>query len=359
MTEILKERYNRKYIESLAGALGAQKKSFNKKAFINSVFDDEWNQRELKSRMAHISDQINEHFDSDYKNTVNTLVEISPLFTGFEGMFIPHYVETYGLNQWAFSLKALEKITPHASAEFAIRQFILKDSNKAMAQMRKWASSKNYHVRRLSSEGCRPRLPWACSLPEFKKDPRLIIPILNELKTDSSLYVRRSVANNINDISKDNPQTTLDLVRLWQGQDKDSDWVLKHGSRSLLKASHPVALKLFSYPTPKHIQVLEFSGTQKVKIGENLILKSELQSEPPLGKLRIEYKISFVKANNKMSTKVFKFIEGEYDKSKINLHKKHSFRQMSTRTHYPGKHSASLLVNGVELGKFSFEVIKA
>lgn len=358
MPELLKDRYDKAYIKKLVYSLAQEQKQFPKDTFIRSVFDKNWKQKELKARMIHISEMLNEHLSGNYQNKLRTLTLIAPEFTGFEGIFIPHFIESQGLSHWSLSIKALEKITPYASGEFAIRQFILSDKERAMKQMVLWSKHPNHHVRRLSSEGCRPRLPWACSLPELKKDPRSIIPILNQLKEDDSIYVRKSVANNINDISKDNPQITQDIVRLWQGNNEKTDWIIKHGSRTLLKAGNNTTLKLFAYPHPKHITVINFTCDDSVKIGNKLAFNFELKAKPEIGKLRLEYRIDFVKALGKKGKKVFKIMEGTYHTQELKKEKSHSFKQLSTRTHYPGLHRISLIINGIEKAYSEFIVLK-
>lgn len=356
MPEALKHKYNKAYIAHLANSVYTHHKGFNKKAFSKAIFDKDWKNKELKTRMVHISTQLRVFLPDDYKEAAKILIQIAPEFGGFEGMFIPHFIESYGLNHWHFSIKALESITEYASAEFAIRQFIQKDKERAMSQMLKWSKHKNHHVRRLSSEGCRPRLPWACSLPEFKNDPRLIFPILDNLKTDESLYVRRSVANNINDISKDNPEIALDLIRLWKGSHKHSDWILKHGARTLLKQPNKQALYLFGMTPPKHIEILDFNCDSSVAIGDNLAFQFLLSSTQRLGTLRIEYKIDFVKASGKYGRKIFKIGEGNYQDKQKTFKKSHSFKQLSTRFHHPGKHHLSIIINGLVFQQYDFIV---
>lgn len=356
MPELLKNRYNKEYIHNLATKIAEIKTDFDTRQFNKNIFDKSWPQKALKERMIHISEQIHLLLQGDYKSNISVLTKIAADFAGFEGMFIPHYIQTYGLNDWQTSIKALEKTTKYASAEFSVRQFILKDKERMMAQMLIWSKHKNYHVRRLASEGCRPRLPWACALPEFKQDPRLIIPILDQLKNDDSLYVRRSVANNINDISKDNPNLVLDLVRLWQGQNSEQDWILKHGARTLLKRSDKTTLRLFGNEAPKHVQLSDFNYKNTVKIEEKFAFEFSLQSKKALGKLRLEYKIGFVKSSGKVNYKVFKISENNYQKNALNISKQHSFKQLSTRKHYPGQHEIIILINGIQLASGSFQV---
>ena len=170
------------------------------------IFDNNWKDKALKQRMKHISASLHHYLPMQYSDAIQILMKSSSKFRGFQYMFFPGFVERYGLNQYETSIQALEHFTKHSSSEFAVRPFITKYNHKMMAQMEVWAESDNHPIRRLASEGCRPRLPWATALPEFKQDPAPILPILEKLKNDESEYVRRSVANNLNDISKDHPQ---------------------------------------------------------------------------------------------------------------------------------------------------------
>jgi 3-methyladenine DNA glycosylase AlkC len=357
MAEALKHLYSQDVIKRLAKIVHAYNPQNSEKKIIALIFDMNWEDRELKSRMSHISDVLHQSLTQNYKKDIEFLIKIAPEFSGFEGMFIPHYIECFGLENWDISIKAIEHTTEYASAEFAVRKFILRDKERMMQKMLSWSKHKNHHLRRLSSEGCRPRLPWACALPEFKQDPRLIIPILDQLKNDTSLYVRKSVANNINDISKDNPNLVLDLIRLWKGNSAEQDWVLKHGARTLLKRSDKSTLRLFGNEQPKHIEIDFFEIDESVKIGEELDFKFSLKSKKELGKLRLEYKIGFLKASGKTSYKVFKISEGNYTTNSLTILKHHHFKQLTTRKHYPGQHEIIILVNGVVFCSKQFQVL--
>lgn len=152
-------------------------------------------------------------------------------------LFFPAFVELYGRQEedWETSMAALARYTQYASSECAVRRFIVNHEERIMAQMRVWSKDESAFVRRLASEGCRPALPWGQALNRFKKDPSPILPVLEQLKTDPSLDVRRSAANNLNDISKTHPDLMVKLAKAWYGENKDTDWIVKHGCRTLLK----------------------------------------------------------------------------------------------------------------------------
>lgn len=360
MPEPLKHSYNEAYIERLSKALKKHHKRFKPVAFQQSIFDDSWEQRELKERMSHIRHCLHEHLNLPYREALAVLLPAAKDFGSYEGMFFPEYVEVYGLDSWKPSMKALEILTQYSSSEFAVRPFIEKDEERMMAQMQSWAQHKNHHVRRLSSEGCRPRLPWARALPVFKKDPRPIEPILNALRRDDSEYVRRSVANNLNDIAKDNPDRVLNWCEKYHQQNPLTDWIIKHGCRTLLKQAHPEALALFGYSPIKGLSVTNFNlNPHCVAIGDHLGFSFSLKKRSGnLGRLRIEYGIDYRKANGNLSRKIFKITEGQYSDNSLHFERRQSFLPMSTRRHYPGEHRLAVIVNGRELAVEEFEVIK-
>ena len=226
-----------------------------------------------------------------------------------------------------------------------------------MQQMTRWADSENHHVRRLASEGCRPRLPWAMALPEFKKDPEPVLDILEKLKNDESEYVRRSVANNLNDISKDNPEITIRLAEKWLGQSAETDWVVKHACRSLLKQGLPEVMRLFGFVEPINFGVTQFTVSPQAKIGGDLEFSFLLNSkrEQP-GKLRIDYAIDFLRKNGRHSRKVFKLSESDVNTTKRQFQKRHSFKLITTRTYYPGLQRLSIICNGVEMACKDFDL---
>jgi len=174
---------------------------FNKIHFLDLVFNETWEDLELKARMRHVSTALHATLPEDYRQAINILKKIAPFISGFDAMVIPDYVEVYGLDDWGCSLPALGFFTKYGSAEFAIRPFLLQDSDRVMPFMLKWAEDEHPYVRRFASEGCRPRLPWAMAIPSLKRDPTPILKVLETLKNDDSEFVRKSVANNLNDIS--------------------------------------------------------------------------------------------------------------------------------------------------------------
>ncbi len=357
MAALLKDIYDKKFIFKLASEINEVYSGFNEKKFIKNVFNNEWDKKELKQRIRHISENIQQSLPDSYKKSIKILKPVSLKFTGLEHLIFPDFIELCGIDDLKTSIHAMEYFTEGSSSEFPVRPFIIKYGNKMMKQMNVWSKSNNEHVRRLASEGCRPRLPWAIALPEFKNDPALILPILEQLKSDESEYVRRSVANNLNDISKDNPKIVIDIAKKWKDLDlgPETDKLVKHGCRTLLKQGDQKIIKLFGFREPKDIQLKKFKVTKEIKMGDEIEFEFTLSTDKKkLGKLRIEYIIEFVRQNNKIGKKVFKISEGNYSESVREISKKHSFRKISTRRYYPGKHGVSIVVNGKVLAKMNF-----
>ena len=346
-------------MERLKNSITKVYSEFDGNKFIKLVFDEWWKNLELKQMMRHVSYCLHETLPKDYPKALKILEKVAPEFHGFDAMVFPDYVECYGLDHWDSSLQALVLFTKCCSSEFAIRKFLAHDPDNALEYMLKWAMDENPLVRRLATEGCRPRLPWAMALPEFKKDPTPIIPILEILKNDESESVRRSVANNLNDISKDNPDVTLDICEQWYGESEEIDWIVKRACRDLLKSGNKRALILFGFGDPSSIEVndLEFDKKQ-ISIGENLRFSFELAVKAKEKcKVRIEYFVYYVKSKGQLSPKIFQIKEADFDPGKYKISKKHSFMDFSTRKHYPGEHSISIVINGEEKSKKSIDVI--
>lgn len=356
MAEPLKYLYSRALVEELAGALHSAYKQFDTQHFLDLVFDSEWDARELKQRTRHIAQSMRAALPDDYRKALAVLVKIAPQFTGFTAIIFPDFVEAYGTDDYEASVAALELFTQYSTSEYAVRPFIVRYP-AMMQQMLAWAEHPNHHVRRLASEGCRPRLPWGMALPEFKKNPAPVLPLLELLKADESEYVRRSVANNLNDIAKDNPDVVLHIARQWKGHNHETDRLVRHACRTLLKRAHPEALALFGFEeVPVHISDVDV--LPEVQIGGVLEFGFTLRTgENFEGKLRVEYAVDYMKANGRQSRKVFALSEAPLPSgSGKRFERRHSFRDMTTRKHYPGAHRLIVLVNGSAVAEREFSV---
>lgn len=357
MAKLLKDLYNKNYIEVLTHNISLNYPNFDTHSFTNKIFDSLWQNKELKQRMRHISTNLYEFLPQNYDKTIDilklTFEKMNHKYM-LENIIFQDFVEVYGLDYFEKSMDALQCFTINSSSEFAIRQFILKYPNETMTQMQEWAKSTNEHIRRLACEGCRPRLPWAIALVDFKKDPEKILKIIEILKNDKSKYVRKSVANNINDISKDNPKIIKEIAKKCIGNSDNLDSIIKHGCRTLLKQGDKDILEIFGFKADKNINISNFILNKKVKMGDKLEFSFLLNSTQNLQKLRVEYAITFARQNNKFNTKVFKITEKFFNQKSCEISKHYSFKTISTRKYYEGKHKLAIIVNGVVLEEKEF-----
>ena len=251
----LKHYYGKNLAILLADKIADIFPTFQKRGFINTV-ESKTNALELKDRIKTITEALREYLPLEYPEAVKIMSEIlGPPNPNENGMFregywilpIAFFVETYGINDFETSTNAIYQITQRSTGEYAVRPFIVKYPNEMLALMLKWSCDSNVHVRRLSSEGLRPRLPWAKKLDQFIVDPKPILPILENLKQDESLFVKKSVANNINDILKDNYDIGIKLLRKWSGsQNTNTRWIIKHSLRNQLKIGNTEASDLLN-----------------------------------------------------------------------------------------------------------------
>ncbi|MCU0432559.1 MAG: DNA alkylation repair protein [Bacteroidia bacterium] len=358
MSTLLKDLYSPAFYQSFSNIAGQFLPNFDRKKFTKAIFTKDWEQKELKDRMKHSSVVLHEFMPSAFakaapvvKNMAKAILQDKSIERSFAYMFLPDYIEKYGINHFDASVKAMEVVTELASCEYAVRPFLIKYGDKMFAQMLAWSTHKNHHVRRLASEGARPRLPWGMAVPGLKANPQPVLPILENLKTDSSEYVRRSVANNLNDIAKDHPKLVIALAKSWKGLGENTDAIVKHGCRTLLKQGNAEVLKHFKLADDPALTISHFELlTPKVKIGGHLELSFTVNnaSRKPQT-IRLEYAIYFLMKNGQFSKKVFKISEKEYAAgSSTAVLKKHSFRVITTRQYYTGLHKVGVILNGKE-----------
>lgn len=328
---------------------------FDTLKFNKLIFTKDFKALALKAKMRHSTEALGKTLPQDFKKAIDVLLKVEKEFDGFEHLIFSDFVERYGLDDFSTSIKALEVFT-RSTAEFAIKPFIIKYPGKTMAQMLKWSKSPHDYVRRLSSEGCRPRGPWAMALPAFKKDPSPILPILENLKNDPSENVRKSVANNLNDISKDNPEIVLRLAKKWIGKSYETDKIIKHALRGLLKKANPDAMNLFGFGNVDSVKINNLSMQHSsIKIGESTEFAFELKVKGNKKlKLRLEYVIDFVKKTGKISPKIFQIKEEIFSPGTYMIKRKLDFQDRTTRKHNPGKHIFTIIVNGEKTSHINF-----
>lgn len=357
--EPLKEMFNAAYYTRLAGAIHAVHPSLDTKAFLRDVQRGNA-ERELNARMRHTSLTLRAHLPADQRKAVEVLKEVAPRMPkGYTALLYPDFIGVHGLDDPDFSLEALKYFTPFGSSEFAVREFFRRDPAGTLKVMRKWAEDDNEHVRRLASEGSRPRLPWSFRLDAVMKDPKLTTPILERLREDPALYVRKSVANHLNDLSKDHPEHMLGLLTTWGLAHPHTAWIAKHASRTLIKAGRPEALALFAFDTKARLRVEDFTlQPARAKLGDTLELSFTLISEDKrTQRVVVDYAIHYRKSGGTTSRKVFKLKEVELEpKSSISISKCQLLVDLSTRKHHPGIHRVEVLANGRMVAEGRFEL---
>lgn len=362
MAELLKDIYNEEFLLDFSKKVQSAYSVFDTTSFVAAVMDDTWDTLPLKARTRRISEKLGLYLPNDYAAALEILYAIADSCIGFPYLFFPDFVEVYGREEqhWELSMNALENFTQKSSAEFAIRTFILSDPERAMQRMVIWAEHSSEHVRRLASEGCRPRLPWGQALSMFKEDPSSVLSILELLKADPSLYVRKSIANNLNDIAKDNPTLVIATARRWIGDNTDTDWIIRHGCRTLIRKANPEVMELFGYASSTEEVPLTTSASISVQpstlmIGDSCEIQYSLDVRGGESlHIRIEYGIYFIKTSGTPSRKLFllsdKTVSGGI---RLTGTRRHSWANLTTRRHYPGNHKIVLLMNGVEVAETS------
>lgn len=322
----------------------------------------------LTGRAAHIAAVMVRHLPADFAKAAKILERSlgSPhASTDTFGMspfkYMPHtmFVATHGLKHFDASMRLQYEITQRFTAEFSIRAFLNEHPEATYAQMLTWSTDANPHVRRLSSEGIRPRLPWAPRLRHFQKDPAPVLALLEQLKDDPELYVRRSVANNLNDIAKDHPDLVVDVCRRWlTDATPERRWIVNHALRSLVKSGHQGALDLLGAGSAPKIRLEDRRITPKrVKQGGRVECTCTVTSAARTPQdLLIDYVVHYVKADGRTSPKVFKLTRTELaPRQSVPLRFTIKLGDLTTRKHYPGVHAVELKVNGrrVEVGTFT------
>lgn len=367
-TRLMKDGLNSTAVQRIATSLSKVHTPFEANAFHQQVCM-ELETLELKERVNHIIAHLHKFLPQPFSKTYSILKRLPQAWDfgeqedplrGFAAWPVIDYIGEHGLDHEEQSLDLLARLTHLFSAEFAVRPFYQQNPDRTFTIAQQWAESTNLHLRRLASEGCRPRLPWGIRLKELVADPSPIFPILEQLKCDESEYVRKSVANNLNDISKDHPDQVIKLCKRWQKNNHPhTRWIIKHALRTLIKAGDSRVFPLLGFEPSPTVSLTKCSiAKRKIHIGETLEFDLALTAENKKQKLIVDYAIHFMKANGKTSAKVFKLREiclkaGE----QITLSKQHSFKPITTRKYYPGKHTLSVLVNGVILGGAEFTLL--
>ncbi|VVP80500.1 putative protein YhaZ [Pseudomonas fluorescens] len=356
----LKEIFNAERLQHIATEMTAVYPAFDAKAFLKLAKKD-LAELSIMQRLARVSESLHAVLPLDFEASLEVLRALAPrLNSGFVSMCLPHYVASYGADRFELSMEALKYFTAFGSSEFAIRPFLRRDIERSLKWMHAWSLDDNEHVRRLASEGCRPRLPWSFRLERIQADPTLAASILDNLKADSSLYVRKSVANHLNDITKDHPEWVLDLIEGWSLDNKHTAWIARHALRSLIKQGNQRALAIIGAGGKPEVEIVDVQVNPPViGLGEKITLSFAVRSTVENSqRLVIDYAIDYVKANGSTSAKVFKLkaltLPGNTTQT---LARGQHIKELTTRRHYAGKHAVHVLVNGERLASTIFEIL--
>lgn len=360
-SDLWKDSVDKQFIFNLAETINQVYSDFDVTGFVKQVMADRFLKRELKDRLNTIARHLKDFLPNNYHQATKILIKAAPLVGEFTNWSLTSYVEQFGQDKFDRSVKVLKELTKYGTSEFGIRPFVIGQPDKMIEIFFEWATDKNEHVRRLAAEGSRPRGVWVAHIPEYKQDPRGVLKILELLRADESRYVRKAVANNLNDISKENPGLAIKTAMRWlKSNNPHTNWIAKHGCRTLIKKGHPEILKALGFEANDKIRLVSFKlqrvKNKTIKIGNKIGFEFLIESKCKTGhNLLIDYEVTYAKANGRKSTKVFKLTKTRIEAGqKLRLSGCHKFADLSTRTHHPGPHFISLFINGVQSAPVKF-----
>lgn len=359
MAEPLRNHFDERVPRTLASRIAAVWPDFPAADFLDDALSG-YADLGLMDRGRHIARTLRVHLPESYPRALAILVESvgeRPGRTEGDGgmasfIHLPHlqFVEIYGLDDFDRSMQALNFLTRRFTAEFAIRPFIERYEQETLALLREWAQDPDPHVRRLTSEGTRPRLPWAGRLRRFQADPAPVLDILEILQDDPELFVRRSVANNLNDIGKDHPAVLLAVARRWMEDAGDERRTLvRHALRTLVKLGDAGALEILGFRggAAVEVQAVEVQPCE-VRWGGSVLIEFEIRSTASLPqRLLLDLRVHYVKASGRTSPRVFKLREVDLEPDgSVRFSRRLSLADLTTRRHHAGAHRVEALING-------------
>jgi len=359
MPEPLKNYFDERIPRAIAQQIVAVWPQFPTKAFLQDALEG-YAELALMDRGRKIARTLRPHLPSAYPEAIDILLRASgerPKGTSGDGgmasfLYLPHvnFIAEFGLDHFDLSMQALHHFTQLFTAEFSVRPYLERYEAEALGLLQQWTKDPNVHVRRLVSEGTRPRLPWAGRLPRFQRDPKPVLTLLEELKDDPELYVRRSVANNLNDIGKDHPDLLVQVAKRWmKGASIERQALVKHALRSLVKQGHPGALELLGFGQSavvamEEVLILPKTVTKGGKVSIAFTLRSTADAPQ---RVLADLRVHFVKATGKTAPKVFKLKVADLQPGEtMTCRKTISLADLTTRQHYTGAHSLEALING-------------
>lgn len=373
MAEPLKTFFSPALVRRLAAEVARVEPGFASRAFIKRATAG-LDTLELLDRGKHIAVALSEYLPPAYPSAIDVLLRsLGPEHATDElvgaGMapffYLPHafFIAERGLEHFDLSMRAQYELTKRFSAESSIRPYIAKEPERTFTVLRDWARDENAHVRRLVSEGTRLRLPWAMRVPWLDQNPGRVLELLDLLKDDPTTLVRRSVANNLNDLGKVHPKLLVETCASWlEGESAQRRALVEHALRSAIKRGEPGALRLLGFGKKPSVAIDEVRfEPKKVAIGGRLAVRFTLRSTTRTSQsLLIDLAVHFVKANGNGSPKVFKLKRIDLPAhGRVELATKVSLAVHTTRKPRPGRHEVEVVVNGDAIPAGAFEVVPA
>ncbi len=352
---------DREVVEDIAARVVAQAPEFDSTAFTTHLMAT-LPDLELKPRIAAIARRLRSGLADDWRQALKAVVAVAraePLIGGFAAWPLCTFVELFGVADPETSLPAMEHLTKRASCEFAIRPFLRDHWDAAYSQMMEFTTHADESVRRLPSEGTRPRLPWGMGIPRLKRDPMPGLALIERLRHDPSETVRRSVANHLNDIAKDHPDIVVKTLRRWRRESKTDPKMVSHALRTLVKNGDTGALGVLGFTTEAEVDVERFEvEPDSVEMGDHIELTASLRSTGDRSqRLVIDFVVHHVNASGATSPKVFKWTTLDLAAGEtVALRKRRLIQQASTRTYRSGRHVVELQVAGSIAATTAFKV---
>jgi 3-methyladenine DNA glycosylase AlkC len=358
MAEPLIAQYGHDVPQAIARMVKAVYPRFDVDAFLYDTLSG-YEALALMPRGKHMARALQRHLPAEYSDALSILLASAsqphgrdPGLSLASFLFLPHtmFVAEFGLEHFELSMQAQHALTQRFTAEFSIRPFLQNHTDATLERLMDWTNDPSEHVRRLVSEGTRPRLPWASRLPAFQRNPKPVLSLLERLKDDPSLYVRRSVANNLNDIGKDHPSLLADTASAWlKHATPERQWVVQHALRSAVKRGEPGALVALGFGTDADVVIGKPSiSPQRAVIGGKVAISFEVtNSTAKTQRVLVDFAVHYIKANGASRAKVFKLKTLHLAPHETQcVGKQISLAEMTTRKHYPGLHRVDVILNG-------------
>lgn len=358
----LKDYFGQEQVVGIGRRIAAVTEGFDEAAFVEAALVADWEDLSLTQRSQAIADALWSTLSLPATEALEVLTAaLPPELDRAEGVLNESFwlwpfgdlIATYAVDELDAGLAACRELTKRFTGEFAIRPF-LRRYPEALERIASWTADDNEHVRRLVSEGSRPRLPWATRL-DLPIEP--VLKILGRLRADPSPYVRRSVANHLNDLAKDDPDRIVSLLEGWHAEGvEETTWIVRHALRNHLKGGDPRVMTLFGYGVPEVDVTGLCVDPANVRIGDSASAVFDLTSTADRPQdLHVDLVIGYVKANGSRSPKVFRFRTLELGAGQTEAcSRRLDFVHRSTRKLYPGEHTLAVRVNGSDLASTSF-----